>query len=158
MTRLTHPQMLQLERWDAPTVYDGWAAITRHERARGWFNREETRDSMPDVGPMVGHAVTVVGEPSNLEHPRARQLAGAEYREFMADVPALKIVVAQDLDEMRTAGLEAIARRICVGHACSCPARSSAGKPVSDILAALDEAGRLFTEAASQRLGRKGER
>ena len=36
-------------------------------------------------------------------------------------------------------------------------ARSSAGKPVSDILAALDEAGRLLTEVARRKLGQKGE-
>ncbi|TVQ20828.1 MAG: hypothetical protein EA382_14375 [Spirochaetaceae bacterium] len=66
MTRLTYPQMLQLKRWNTPTVYNGWEAITRHDR-------------------------------------------------------------------------------------------SSAGKPVGEILAALDDAGRAFTEAATKQLGQKGE-
>ena len=248
MNRLTHPQMLQLKRWNTPTVYNGWEAITRHDRTRGWFNREETRDYMPETGPMVGHAVTVVCEPSNPAHPKANPRAWAEYREYMAGVPGPKIVIVQDLDkpevigafwgevnsnmhralgcvgtitdgairdldEMRNAGFKAIARRMCVGHAYSCPvrwncevevfgttiapgvlihadkhgflaipeedearlleaavfmdqnecntvipaARSSAGKSAREILDALDWAGRAFTEAATKKLGEKGE-
>ena len=150
--------MLQLKRWNTPTVYNGWEAITRRERNGGWFNREETRDFMPEMGPMVGHAITVVCEPGNPDHPQRNPHAAAEYRDYVASIPGPKIVVVQDLDkpevigafwgevnstmhralgcvgtitdgairdldEMRSAGFKAVARRMCVGHAYSTPVR-----------------------------------
>ncbi len=248
MTALTHAQMLQLKRWNTPTIYNGWEAITRHDRTKGWFNREETRDYMTEMGPMVGRAITVVIEPSNPEHQRSAPGAASEYRRYVASVPGPKIVLVQDLDkpevigsfwgevnsnmhralgcvgtitdgairdvdEMRNAGFKAIAKRMCVGHAYSTPvrwgcevevfgtrvepgrlihadkhgfivipeedeariveaasfmdrnecstvipaARSSAGRSVEEILAALDDAGKAFKDAASARFGAKGE-
>ena len=156
MKRLSHAEMLQLKRWNTPTIYNGWEAITRHDRTKGWFNREETRDFMPEMGPMVGRAITVVIEPGNPEHQRSMPDAASEYRRYVASVAGPKIVLVQDLDkpevigafwgevnsnmhralgcvgtitdgairdvdEIRNAGLKAIARRMCVGHAYSTP-------------------------------------
>lgn len=104
MPKLTHPQLLQLKRWNTPTIYNGWEAITKHDRARGWFNREETRDFMPQMGPMVGYAVTVVVEPSNPAHKEANASAWAEYRSYVASIPGPKIVVVQDLDKPEVIG------------------------------------------------------
>ena len=59
-TALTHAELLQLKRWNTPTIYNGWEQITRHDPAHDAFNLEETRDFMPQMGPMVGYAVTVV--------------------------------------------------------------------------------------------------
>ncbi len=150
--------MLQLKRWNTPTIYNGWEQITRHDTAQTGFNAEETRDFMPHPGPMVGRAVTVVCEPSNAAHPSANPNAWSEYRRYVASVPGPKIVVVQDLDkpravgafwgevnsnihrslgcvgtitdggirdldEMNNAGFKALARRLCVGHAFSCPVR-----------------------------------
>ncbi|MEI9893288.1 MAG: RraA family protein [Chthoniobacter sp.] len=113
---------------------------------------------MPQMGPMVGYAITVVFEPSKAEHPEKNPHAWSEYREYVASVPGPKIVVVQDLDkpqvigafwgevnsnihralgcvgtivdgairdldEMTNAGFKALARRMCVGHAFSCPVR-----------------------------------
>ncbi|HYR59613.1 MAG TPA: RraA family protein [Chthoniobacteraceae bacterium] len=157
-TRLTHAEILQLKRWNTPTIYNGWEQITKHDAARDGFNAEEARDFMPEMGPMAGHAITVVCEPSKHEHPQANPRAWSEYREYVASVPGPKIVVVQDLDkprlhgafwgevnsnihralgcvgtitdggirdldEMRNAGFKALARRMCVGHAFSCPLR-----------------------------------
>lgn len=96
--------MLQLKRWNTPTIYNGWEAITKHDRAKGHFNREETRDFMPQMGPVVGHAVTVVIEPSNPEHEGANANAWKEYREYVASVAGPKIVVVQDLDKPEVVG------------------------------------------------------
>jgi regulator of RNase E activity RraA len=119
----------------------------------------------------------------------------------------------RDVDEMTNAGFKALARRMCVGHAFSCPvrwncevevfgrkvqpgqlihadkhgflaipledeprlleaaqfmdanecktliaaARDTAGKPTSEVLAAIDDAGRNFGENARGKFGRKGE-
>ncbi len=155
---LTHADLLQLKRWNTPTIYNGWEQITRRNAGAEGFNLEETRDFMPQMGPMVGYAVTVQFEPSNPEHPRRNPSAWSDYRNYVASVPGPKIVVVQDLDkprvigafwgevnsnihkalgcvgtitdgavrdvdEMCNAGFKALARRLCVGHAYSCPVR-----------------------------------
>lgn len=155
---LTHADLLQLKRWNTPTIYNGWEQITKRNPAADAFNLEETRDFMPQMGPMVGYAVTVVIEPSNKRHREADPKGWSEYRRYIARVPGPKIVVVQDLDkpavigsfwgevnsnihralgcvgtitdgairdvdEMTNAGLKALARRFCVGHAYSHPVR-----------------------------------
>jgi 4-hydroxy-4-methyl-2-oxoglutarate aldolase len=154
---LPHSSLLELKRWNTPTIYNGWEQITRHNPATDAFNLEETRDFMPQMGPMVGYAVTVVCEPSNPAHKKNAN-AWPEYRRHLASLPGPKIVIVQDLDKPRTlgafwgevnsnvhralgcigtitdgairdvdemtnAGFKALARRMAVGHACSCPVR-----------------------------------
>jgi 4-hydroxy-4-methyl-2-oxoglutarate aldolase len=155
---LPHSDLLELKRWNTPTVYNGWEQITRHNSATDAFNLEETRDFMPQMGPMVGYAVTVVCQPGNGDHRKNNPSAWTEYRRYIASVPGPKIVLVQDLDkprafgaywgevnsnihralgcvgticdgairdvdEMTNAGFKAIARRLAVGHAFSCPVR-----------------------------------
>lgn len=155
---ITHAEVLQLKRWNTPTIYNGWEQITQADITRTGFNVEETRDFMPHMGPMVGRAVTVVCEPSNSKHPQDNPNAWSEYRRYIASIPGPKIVVVQDLDkpnvtgafwgevnsnihrslgcvgtitdggirdldEMNNAGFKALARRLCIGHAFSCPVR-----------------------------------
>lgn len=162
MNRLSYAELLELKRWNTPTVYNGWEQVTRHSSAADGFNLEETRDFMPQMGPMVGFAVTLVVEPSNAAH-RQNKAAWRDYRRYIAEAPGPKIVVVQDLDkprvvgsfwgevtsnthrscdcvgtitdgairdvdEMTNAGFKALARRLCVGHAYSCPVRW--GNPV----------------------------
>src|SRR4051812_47077922 len=153
---LPHSALLELKRWNTPTIYNGWEQATRHNSATDAFNLEETHDFMPQMGPMVGYALTVTCEPSNGEHPKTNPKRWSEYRRYVAKFPGPKIVVVQDLDkpravgafwgevnsnihrslgcvgtiidgairdvdEMTNAGFKAIARRMCVGHAFSCP-------------------------------------
>jgi 4-hydroxy-4-methyl-2-oxoglutarate aldolase len=101
---LTHAEMLELKRWNTPTIYNGWEQITRHEAGADGFNLEETRDFMPQMGPMVGYAVTVQFEPSNPAHPKNNPNAWSEYRKYVASVSGPKIVVVQDLDKPRVIG------------------------------------------------------
>lgn len=100
---LSHSELLQLKRWNTPTIYNGWEQITKEDR-RTHMNQEETRDFMPQMGQMVGYAVTLVVEPSNPEHRQRNPRAVAEYREYVASIPGPKIVVVQDLDKPRTVG------------------------------------------------------
>lgn len=93
---LLHETLLQLKRWNTPTIYNGWEQITRHDIARSGFNIEETRDFMPQMGPMVGYAITVKIEPSN---PKHKQNPKPGYFEYVASQPGPKIVVVQDLDK-----------------------------------------------------------
>jgi len=101
--RLSHSELLQLGRWNTPSVYNGWEAITKHDRRTHW-NLEETRDFMPQMGPMVGYAVTVVVEPGNPEHPKNNPAGWSEYREHVASMAGPKIIVIQDLDKPKVIG------------------------------------------------------
>jgi 4-hydroxy-4-methyl-2-oxoglutarate aldolase len=100
---LSHADLLMLKRWNTPTIYNGWEQITTHDIARGCFNLEETRDFMPQMGPMVGYAVTVQIEPSSVSH-KGNQGAWSDYRRYIARVPEPKIVVVQDLDKPEVIG------------------------------------------------------
>lgn len=155
-SHLPHSQLIKLKRWNTPSVYNGWEQITTRDASKEAFNIEETRDFMPQMGPMVGYAVTVIAQPGNPDHPKNNPNAWSEYRKYIASVPGPKIVIVQDLDkpatigafwgevnsnihralgcvgtitdgairdvdEMTNAGFKALARRMCVGHAYSCP-------------------------------------
>jgi len=104
MNKLSHADLLQLKRWNTPTVYNGWEQITQKDPAADGFNLEETRDFMPQMGPMIGYAVTVVIEPSNKAHREANADAWDAYRRYVAGVPGPKIVCVQDLDKPHTIG------------------------------------------------------
>ena len=101
---MTHSEMLQLKRWNTPTIYNGWEQITATNPCTDAFNPEETRDFMPQMGPIVGRAVTVRIEPSNPSHRDSGSDASARYREYVARIAGPKIVVVQDLDKPRTIG------------------------------------------------------
>jgi regulator of RNase E activity RraA len=103
-TPLPHGDLLQLKRWNTPTIYNGWEQITKHDRTKHAFNLEETRDFMPQMGPMVGYAVTLIVEPGNPKHRQTNPNAWSEYRRYVAGVPGPKIVVVQDLDKPRVIG------------------------------------------------------
>jgi regulator of RNase E activity RraA len=101
--RLTHSELLRLKRWNTPTIYNGWEQITQHDIAADAFNLEETKDFMPQMGPMIGYAVTLVVQPSSAA---AKSVAGTteKYREYLAAQPGPKIVVVQDLDKPQVIG------------------------------------------------------
>ncbi|MGB0759891.1 MAG: RraA family protein [Rubripirellula sp.] len=100
---LSHADLLKLKRWNTPTIYNGWEQITKRDCAADAFNHEETTDFMPQMGPMVGYAVTLVIEPSEKSH---KQVANAweDYRRYVASQPGPKIVVVQDHDKPRVIG------------------------------------------------------
>ena len=100
---LSLPDLLKLKRWNTPTIYNGWEQITKSDVAADAFNLEETRDFMPQMGPMVGYAVTLVVEPSNRVHA-AHPNAWTDYRKYISEQPGPKIVVIQDLDKPRVIG------------------------------------------------------
>lgn len=97
--RISHSDLLELKRWNTPAVYNGWEQITRHDFSREGFNLEPVTDYMPQMGPMVGYAVTVVIEPGNRQHTHTNPDSKKQYREYVASVEGPKIVVVQDLDK-----------------------------------------------------------
>jgi len=102
--RLSHGDLLMLKRWSTPSAYNGWEQITRHDVASQGFSLEEVRDFMPQMGPMVGYAVTMVIEPSQSAHRAENPHAWQVYRRYVASVAGPKIVVVQDLDKPRVVG------------------------------------------------------
>lgn len=96
---LTQATLMELKRWNTPSVYNGWEQLTKSNSDRDGFNLEPVTDYMPQMGPMIGYAITVVIEPGNPEHPKNNPNAWAEYRKYVASLPGPKIVVVQDLDK-----------------------------------------------------------
>ena len=103
-SRLSHGQLLQLKRWNTPTICNGWEMITSHDVLNEGFNIEQTHDFMPQMGPMVGYTITVVCEMSNREHLKKSTDNWVQYRKYVASIPGPKIVVLQDMDKPRVIG------------------------------------------------------
>ncbi len=101
--RLSYSEMLQLQRWNTPTVFNGWEQITKRDYGSECFNLDRTTDYMPQMGVMIGRAVTVVIQPSHRSH-KENKTAWKEYRDYVASVPGPKIAVVQDLDKPRMHG------------------------------------------------------
>ena len=101
---LSHEEILELKRWNTPTIYNGWEQITSHDSGKDAFNLEPTVDFMPQMGPMAGYAVTVICQPGNPEHQKNNPNAAGECYRYIASVPGPKIVVVQDLDKPGTYG------------------------------------------------------
>ena len=104
LTTLAHSELLRLKRWNTPTIYNGWEQITQLDAAAPVTNLEETTDFMPQMGPMVGYAMTLVIEPSNRTHKTELPTAWSDYRAYLASQPGPKIIVVQDLDKPRVIG------------------------------------------------------
>jgi len=103
MTTLSAGQLHKLKRWNTPTIANALEQISRADPLT-LVNLEEVRDFMPEIGPMVGTAMTLVisgGDP----RPKHEQPDNFHrYREYLASVPGPKIVVVQDIDQPRCYG------------------------------------------------------
>lgn len=102
--RLEHRELLELKRWNTPSIYNGWEQITKCDIARECFNLEPCQDFMLHMGPMVGYTKTVVIEPGNRDHVQANGKKWSQYRQYIAAEQGPKIVVVQDLDKPKTIG------------------------------------------------------
>ncbi len=154
---LTPAQLHKLKRWNTPTIANALEQISRADPLV-IVNQDETRDFMPEMGPMMGYAMTVVISGGDPRPKREQSDNFTRYREYLASRPGPKIVVVQDLDqprchgsiwgevganharalgcvgtitdgavrdldEMRSAGFKALARRLAVSHAHCWPLR-----------------------------------
>ena len=39
--RLAHSELIQMKRWNTPTIYNGWEQLTKHNAAAEAFNRSD---------------------------------------------------------------------------------------------------------------------
>lgn len=103
--RLSQAELLQLRRLTTPTVFNGWEQVTRHDPAADAFNLEPVIAFTPQLGPMVGYAVTAVigvGDASVMSDKTIS--AWGEFRRYVASAPGPKVVVVQDTSKPRVLG------------------------------------------------------
>ncbi|MDO4343274.1 MAG: RraA family protein [Eubacteriales bacterium] len=104
MAKLSHSDLLELRRWNTPTIYNGWEAVAKRDRMQCCMSREEITDFVPQMGPMVGYAVTVEyccsDAKTKAEHPDAY----IKLYEYLAKIPGPKVIVAKDLDSPAITG------------------------------------------------------
>jgi len=95
---LTPAQIHKLRRWNTPSIANALEQISRADPLK-LVNLEETRDFMPEMGPMMGYAMTVVISGGDPRPKRDQPDNFTRYREYLASVSGPKIVVVQDADK-----------------------------------------------------------
>ncbi len=98
MPVVPNAQLHKLKRWNTPSISNALEQVSRANPLT-LFNLEETRDFMPEMGPMVGYAMTVVISGSDPAPKREEPDNFTLYREYLASRRGPKIVVVQDLDQ-----------------------------------------------------------
>ena len=94
---LTTQQIDALRKITSPSVANAIETFKVRPRDEGNVS-SSIRALFPEMGPMVGYAVTVVIEPGNPAHQKNGAKLWSDYRHYIASVPGPKIVVVQDLD------------------------------------------------------------
>ena len=92
---LTTDQLSLLRITNTPTIANAMEKLGIRDRAEG-FTRGNVRAIYPDLGVMVGYAVTVTMR--SMQAP-AKKLALKSYWDHIATIPSPRVVVVQDLDE-----------------------------------------------------------
>ena len=95
---LSHTELLKLTRWNTPTIANAVEQLTRADRLT-LSNLEEARDFMPEMGPMIGYAMTVVISGASPRPKREQPENFQRYREYLASAPGPKIVVMLNADQ-----------------------------------------------------------
>ena len=100
---LSIEQIEELRAISTPTIANAIETFEVRPQTEGFMN-PEIKCILPELGPMVGYAVTIQFEPSNPDHSKKNANAWSEYRRYVASVGAPKIVVVQDLDKPAVVG------------------------------------------------------
>lgn len=101
---LPHSDLLELRRWNCPSVYNGWELITKRDLLECSYNKEAIIDFAPQMGPMVGYAVTVEYICSDKKLCEEHGPGIRELQEYLADIPGPKIMMCKDLDAPHSVG------------------------------------------------------
>ncbi len=98
MGKLDRTEILELTRWNTPSIYNGWEKLTKRDRLECNQNYEEITDFSPQLGTVGGYAITMQYACSDKEAQAANSGNMAEFLRYVASVPGPKIVLTQDLD------------------------------------------------------------
>lgn len=119
-TPLTAEQLEELRRFNTPTISNAIEIFNVRQRHLG-FLPHKIRCLLPDLGPIVGYAVTSQTRAAYSEE-KAPDL-NADYLRYVAAQPGPKIAVGQDLDDPPGLGAQfgevnaTIHKKLgCVGH------------------------------------------
>ena len=96
--KLSHSELLELRRWNCPSIYNGWEAIAKRDRLEGSINKEPVIDYTPQMGPMVGYAVTVEYCAGSKKMSEENPDAYPKMFEYLASIPGPKVIFMKDLD------------------------------------------------------------
>ncbi len=128
-SRLTPNELRALRRYNTPTIANAIELFNVRPRHTG-FLPHYIRCLLPDLGPIVGYAVTskTKAAPPGPDEPQQPDLLG-DYFRYVASQPGPKIAVAQDLDDPPGLGAQfgevtaTIHQKLgCIGHITSgCP-------------------------------------
>jgi regulator of RNase E activity RraA len=127
-SRLTSNEMRALRRYNTPTISNAIELFNVRPRHTG-FLPHDIRCLLPDLGPMIGYAVTskTRAAPPETGEPQVDLLG--DYFRYVAGHPGPKVAVGQDLDDPPGLGAQfgevtaTIHQKLgCVGHITSgCP-------------------------------------
>ncbi len=95
--RLTNEEMDYLKRWDAPTIANALERTKARPRDKG-FMTPDIRPTFPELGPMVGYAVTATIKSSEPRGQGDAYVDSMAYYEFIQSIPAPRIMVIHDED------------------------------------------------------------
>lgn len=101
---LSHAELLELRRWSTPTVYNGWESVTRKERMEVVMSHGAIQDYVPQIGPMVGYAVTVEYICSDAAIKEQNPDCYIKLYEYLSSIPGPKVIIAKDLDAPNSVG------------------------------------------------------
>ena len=95
--RLTNEEMDYLKRWDAPTIANALERTKARPRDKG-FMTPDIRPTFPELGPMVGYAVTATIKASEPRGQGDAYVDSMAYYEYIQSIPAPRIMVIHDED------------------------------------------------------------
>jgi 4-hydroxy-4-methyl-2-oxoglutarate aldolase len=96
-TTLTSEHLDALQRFDAPTVANAIETFNVQPRNTGFMD-STVRCMFPDLGVMVGYACTAVITAAQ-EPPARSRVSREEWWRTIAEAPAPRVIVMQDIDE-----------------------------------------------------------
>lgn len=98
MEKLSHADLLELRRWNTPTIYNGWESVAARDRLECCMSREAINDYAPQMGAMTGYAVTVEYVCSDAKIKEDNPDCYLKLYEYLASIPGPKVIIAKDLD------------------------------------------------------------
>ncbi len=94
---LTREELSGLKRYDAPTVANAIETFNVRPRSQG-FMPPEIRCIFPEMGVMVGYAVTAKIVAAAAPAPGEKVASNFDWWDFIQTVPRPRVIVIQDLD------------------------------------------------------------
>ena len=102
---IPHSDLLELRRFNTPTIYNGWERVTRQERLDCSLNWQDgLTDFTPQMGVMVGYAVTVEYVCGDRKKFESYENPSLNLYKYLASIPGPKILIAKDLEAPTSKG------------------------------------------------------